>query len=288
MKLHRFRTNFDSVSYMAFTRDRGGKALKNKSIRLRDPKLLPEEVHLYNADWKYIGPFSTTGLSDDEVKPVHAMIKDTGVCISVIIPIPEPIYVFDASLVIGNTRVYSLDRDLKRFKSACTEYELHPGVGPILGSETQYIGQLEGKFSYELVDMGIDVRRLFGCGFVITEIYDIPKTEVLRRHLQRKFDDHDFSEIEEQFGIKVGKVIVDSVAPMSEKKEKDSSASNAPETFIPPIVESITNLQATLENVLKPDLAIKKPKRWKKVFTLIAGLTAFFASLAAIVEFFSG
>jgi hypothetical protein len=110
MKLHAFDVETMGRRYRAFTRDKARKALKQQVL------VENGDLTIFPNQWKYVGPMSTTGLSEkDHISAIHAAIRQRGFALVSMPPIHRNYFVYDKQLDIGDIRIYSSDKELTEF-----------------------------------------------------------------------------------------------------------------------------------------------------------------------------
>jgi hypothetical protein len=182
MKIHLHRAAVAGRLFQAYTRDKAGKALSNRVSFRQDG----EEIVFKRSDWRYTKSTSIDlGSHFEGGQMIKSQMEQKGAAIAEITVFPNAIHVFDLQFDTANARLYSLDRDLVRFKARHKDLELSP-MGEFLGfDEVKFVDTIKNRYYFDLEGIGIDLNQLLDAGFFIVKTMDVDPLEHQRRFIQR-------------------------------------------------------------------------------------------------------
>lgn len=279
MKLHLHRTNGAEKVYEAYTRDKAGTALNKKVIINKDG----ETRSFYKSDWKYIRANSIDigepGTHGHEIKTA---INLRGFSISEIKYFPHKIFVFDIDFDQIDTRVYSLDEDLNRFRRQVGDLVLSP-EGRYLGfDKVKFVDTIRDRFYFEILSLGIDLQQIVERGFVLTKVLEVGVIEQKRRYIQRGFREA-IPEINKQlvkeFGVEITEFKLDSLVEVPKPSEDVANFAQVKTEKV-----SEKNTLPNPASISPPPKAVRHKFTWIKIFYALLVLIA--ATIIPILQYF--
>jgi hypothetical protein len=293
MKLHAFDFEAKGRRYRAFTRDKSHKGLRQQ-IYVKD-----DDLGILPNQWKYVGPISTNGLSEhDQVRAIHASIKQRRFALVYMPPIHRDFYVYDKQLDVGNIRIYSKDKELNEFNHFWHLMEMRPNGEAFKGTAAKLVGEVKIPNTSIAKTMGIDFDTLQRVGFDIHFIGQTSKSEAFRRYMERSLKEELPRKLAGS-GIEILDLTIESIKEQKITTEQSGSEAHENLPNFPDITDKTVNIENhNIVNVHSPvasDTTEKSEfgvfdKWWVKALGLVAALlgiwTFFHDDIAIYVNIF--